>query len=88
MSYIKENLDCIRDNIKKYASGVNRDENDIILLAVTKTVDVNEVLEAINNGIFFFHVYSPLILSFIISISFGILDNIIFFSSIQSSFDM
>ena len=51
MSSIKENLNCIRDNIKKYASGVNRDENDIILLAVTKTVDVNEVLEAINNGV-------------------------------------
>lgn len=51
MNYIKKNLNYIRNNIKTYANASNRDENEIMLLAVTKTVDTNEVLEAINNGV-------------------------------------
>lgn len=51
MENIKENLNYIRNNIKTYAEAVNRDEKDVMLLAVTKTVDVDAVLEAINNGV-------------------------------------
>lgn len=51
MGNIKENLDYIRSSIKQYASDVNRDDKDVTLLAVTKTVDVDAVLEAINNGV-------------------------------------
>ncbi|MCR8745323.1 YggS family pyridoxal phosphate-dependent enzyme [Romboutsia lituseburensis] len=51
MSDIKENLNYIRNNIKKSTEKSNRKENDVMLLAVTKTVDVDDVQEAINNGV-------------------------------------
>ncbi len=51
MNDIKQNLNYIRNNIKTYANASNRDENEIMLLAVTKTVDTNQVIEAINNGV-------------------------------------
>ena len=51
MSSIKENLDGIRNNIKDLAKQSNRLQSDVMLLAVTKTVDVDAVQEAINNGI-------------------------------------
>ncbi|WP_270941846.1 YggS family pyridoxal phosphate-dependent enzyme [Romboutsia lituseburensis] len=51
MSNIKENLNYIRNNIKKSTEKSNRKENDVMLLAVTKTVDVDAIQEAIDNGI-------------------------------------
>lgn len=51
MEYIKENIDEIKSNIKKYASRSKRDEKDILLLAVTKTVDVDKIEKAIDCGI-------------------------------------
>lgn len=51
MSNIKENLNYIRNNIKKSTEKSNIKENDVMLLAVTKTVDVDAIQEAIDNGI-------------------------------------
>ncbi|MGL6106486.1 YggS family pyridoxal phosphate-dependent enzyme [Romboutsia sp.] len=51
MEIIKQNLNHIRLNIKDVATKANRNENDIMLLAVTKTVDIEEILEAMENGI-------------------------------------
>ncbi|MGL5347337.1 MAG: YggS family pyridoxal phosphate-dependent enzyme [Peptostreptococcaceae bacterium] len=51
MENIKSNLEYIRSNIKEYANSVNRNENEVTLLAVTKTVDVDAVLCAIENGV-------------------------------------
>lgn len=51
MNNIKENLSSIRNNIKNCATKANRDSEKITLLAVTKTVDVDAVLEAIDNGV-------------------------------------
>lgn len=51
MENIRQNLNKIRNNIKEYAGCSNRDDKDVILLAVTKTVDVDAVIEAINNGV-------------------------------------
>ncbi|MGX4598711.1 YggS family pyridoxal phosphate-dependent enzyme [Faecalimicrobium sp. JNUCC 81] len=51
MGTIKENLNYVRENIKECASKSNRNSEDITLLAVTKTVDSDSVLEAINNGV-------------------------------------
>lgn len=51
MKIIKRNLDNIKSNIKEVANRVNRNEEDVLLLAVTKTVDVEEILEAMDNGI-------------------------------------
>lgn len=51
MSNIKENLNYIRNNIKKSTEKSNRKENDVMLLAVTKTVDVDAIQEVIDNGI-------------------------------------
>lgn len=51
MENIKNNLENIRNNIKQYVNNVNRNESDVTLLAVTKTVDVEEVLCAIENGV-------------------------------------
>lgn len=51
MSNIKENLNCIRNNIKKSTQKSNRKENDVMLLAVTKTVDVDAIQQVIDNGI-------------------------------------
>lgn len=51
MNTIKANLSSIRDNIKNCTKRVNRSEEEVTLLAVTKTVDVDAVLEAIDNGV-------------------------------------
>lgn len=51
MEVIKQNLSHIRASIKDVAIKANRNESDITLLAVTKTVDVKEILDAIENGI-------------------------------------
>lgn len=51
MVTIKDNLNYVRKNIKECANKSNRNSEDITLLAVTKTVDVDSVLEAINNGV-------------------------------------
>lgn len=51
MVTIKDNLNYVRKNIKECANKSNRNSEDITLLAVTKTVDVDLVLEAINNGV-------------------------------------
>ncbi len=48
MEYIKENLDLVRENIKKACDRINKDSDDIVLVAVTKTIDemiVNESLK-------------------------------------------
>jgi len=51
VSAIKDNLESIKSNIKKYSNKVNRNSEDVKLIAVTKTVDVDKVLEAIKCGI-------------------------------------
>ncbi|KPI48142.1 alanine racemase [Clostridioides difficile] len=51
MGSIKDNLSEIRSKIEKAAKKVNRDSEEITLLAVTKTVDVDLVNEAMNEGI-------------------------------------
>lgn len=51
METIKQNLNNIRASIKDATTKANREERDITLLAVTKTVDVEEILEAMDNGI-------------------------------------
>ena len=51
MSAIKENLKLIKSSIKQYSSSVNRSSEDVRLIAVTKTVDVDKVLEAIEYGV-------------------------------------
>ena len=51
MSAIKENLESIKLNIKQYSNNVNRSSEDVRLIAVTKTVDVDYMLEAIEYGI-------------------------------------
>lgn len=51
MNTIKSNLNSVRDNIKNCTQRVNKNEEDVTLLAVTKTVDVDAVLEAIDNGV-------------------------------------
>lgn len=51
MNTIKSNLSSVRDNIKNCTKRVNRSEEEVTLLAVTKTVDVDAVLEAIDNGV-------------------------------------
>ncbi|NMS90921.1 YggS family pyridoxal phosphate-dependent enzyme [Clostridioides difficile] len=51
MGSIKDNLSEIRNKIEKAAKKVNRDSEEITLLAVTKTVDVDLVNEAMNEGI-------------------------------------
>ncbi|MBY2475892.1 YggS family pyridoxal phosphate-dependent enzyme [Clostridioides difficile] len=51
MGSIKDNLSEIKSKIDKAAKKVNRQSEEITLLAVTKTVDVDLVNEAMNEGI-------------------------------------
>lgn len=51
MESIKQNLTNIRASINKVSTRANRNVNDIMLLAVTKTVDTKEILDAIENGV-------------------------------------
>lgn len=48
---IRENIQIIRDNIIKHALKVNRNPDDILLLAVTKTFGIDNIEEAISCGI-------------------------------------
>ena len=51
MNNIKENLSSIRQNVDDCSKRANRESEEITILAVTKTVDVDAVLEAIDNGV-------------------------------------
>ena len=51
MNTIRENIDSISLNIKKAKENVNRIDDNVTLIAVTKTVDTDKVLEAIECGI-------------------------------------
>ena len=48
---IRMNIEQIKNNIKVHAQKANRDPSDILIMAVTKTVDVERIQEAIDNGI-------------------------------------
>ena len=51
MSIIRENLELIKSNIKEVTDKAKRSYEDVNLIAVTKTVDVDKVLEAIECGV-------------------------------------
>lgn len=51
MSDLRENIKFIKDNIQKYSKETNKDIEDVKLVAVTKTVDVDKILEAIEYGV-------------------------------------
>lgn len=51
MEYIKDNLLEIRQKIKEAAAKAGRDPEEIKLLAVTKTVDVERIKEALSLGV-------------------------------------
>lgn len=51
MSYIKENLADVKNHIKAAAEKVGRSEEDITLIAVTKTHPVEAINEAIDLGV-------------------------------------
>lgn len=50
MSGIVQNLNNLKEEIKKSALKANRDPEDIVLVAVTKTVDIDRIKEAVNAG--------------------------------------
>ena len=47
---MKENIDLIKNNIALACNNSNRDRNEIFLLPVSKTVDVEKIQEAIELG--------------------------------------
>ncbi|SHE37405.1 hypothetical protein SAMN02745164_00306 [Marinitoga hydrogenitolerans DSM 16785] len=51
MSFITENLKNITENIKKHSNSVNRNYNDILLIAVSKTFPVEYIKELYEFGI-------------------------------------
>ncbi len=51
MSYIKENLEGVRQGIKTAAEGCGRKESDVRLIAVTKTYGAELINEAIDCGV-------------------------------------
>ncbi len=51
MSYIKSNIEFIKNEINDACVKVGRDPKDVSLITVTKTVDTERIQEAINNGI-------------------------------------
>lgn len=51
MESIKKNIQLINENIERVALNSNRKKEDITLLGVTKTVDTDAILEAIDFGI-------------------------------------
>ena len=51
MKFIKENIQVVNEKIENAALKSNRHKDDITLLGVTKTVDTDAILEAINCGI-------------------------------------
>ncbi|MGL5330793.1 MAG: YggS family pyridoxal phosphate-dependent enzyme [Peptostreptococcaceae bacterium] len=51
MQHIKENIQVIKEKIENAANNSNRELNSITLLGVTKTVEADAILEAINCGV-------------------------------------
>ena len=51
MGHISENIREVIDNIRQSALKVNRDPAEIGLVAVTKTVPINRIIEAVNTGL-------------------------------------
>jgi len=51
MEFIKKNIQVIKENIKEVSEKSNRSIEDITLLGVTKTVESDAIIEAINCGI-------------------------------------
>lgn len=51
MNIIKENLQSIKKNIENAAIRSKRDPKDILLLGVTKTIDIERINELINLGV-------------------------------------
>ncbi len=51
MSYIAENVKAVKTRIEQAAKRSGRDVKDIKLIAVTKTVDVNRIKEAVEAGL-------------------------------------
>ena len=51
MEFIKKNIQVVKDNIKEVSEKSNRNIEDITLLGVTKTVESDAIIEAINCGI-------------------------------------
>ncbi len=51
MSYIQQNIEEIKNNIQQSAQKCGRDASEITLLAVTKTVDIDKIVEAIEANI-------------------------------------
>lgn len=51
MKFIKENIQAVNEKIENAALKSNRHKDDITLLGVTKTVDTDAILEAINCGV-------------------------------------
>jgi pyridoxal phosphate enzyme (YggS family) len=51
LNYIKENLNNVFKDIEDACVKVNRNKDDIVLIGVTKTVDIPIIEEAIKNGI-------------------------------------
>jgi len=48
---IKDNLNLVRDKIKRAAQKAGRNTEDIVLVCVTKEADINAMREAIDSGI-------------------------------------
>ncbi|MDI3312352.1 MAG: YggS family pyridoxal phosphate-dependent enzyme [Thermoanaerobacterium sp.] len=48
---IRSNIEEIKENVKRHALKVNRNPDDILIVAVTKTVDVSRIEEAVKYGI-------------------------------------
>ena len=48
---VKENIEQVRNRIKKAALTANRDPNEISIVAVSKNIPTTKVLEAIDAGI-------------------------------------
>ncbi len=50
-STVRVNIEKVRDNISAAASRAGRNVSDVRLMAVTKTVDDNRIMEAIESGV-------------------------------------
>ena len=51
-NYIRENIDVIKAKIAKAAEKAGRNPEDVLLLAVTKTIDVERIREAVDYGLY------------------------------------
>ncbi|MBE6007671.1 MAG: YggS family pyridoxal phosphate-dependent enzyme [Lachnospiraceae bacterium] len=50
-SFIRENIEVIREKIARAAEKAGRDPKDVLLLAVTKTIDNERIREAVDAGL-------------------------------------